>query len=183
MGGWHPGVDEVIDAGSHHPDQFSGRAAACHSPVYQVEQRREQPVVQCQVSAEVRERPRVGLVGAQPHGAQPVGAQCEDHFLPGMGRLYRPAQPGSAAPKRRVVIELAAPLDRGQRTDVHPAEVKGAHVCRGAKEGRGQILRGFGSEYFQYSRLSQIVAPWAAAAGRIVLEGGMSPGLDYVPIG
>ena len=104
MGGRHPGVNEMIDAGPEHADQLGGRPATGHGPVDEADEGREQPVVKSQVGAEVRQRPRVRFLGAQPHGAQPVGTQGEDHLLPVWRELSGPAQPGAAATERRVVV-------------------------------------------------------------------------------
>lgn len=182
VGGRHPRVNEMIDAGPEDADQFAGRPAPGHSPVNEADQRREQPVVQGEIGTEVRQRSRVRFVGAQPHGAQPVGAHGEDHLPPVFRELGGPAQPGAAAVERRVVVQLRAPLDRGQRADVDRAEIEDPHARRTGEETRHQLVLGHGSEHLEHSGLGQVVPPRPAAAGGFVPEGRVGPGLDDVPI-
>ncbi len=183
MGGRHPGMNEMIDAGPEHADQFPGWPTPGHGPVNEADQRREQPVVEGEIGADVRQRSRVGFLGAQPHGAQPVGAQGEDHLLPVFRELGGPAQPGAAAVERRVVVQLRAPLDRGQRADVDRAEIEGRHGGWAAEEARREVFHGRGFEHLEHSGLSQVVRPWPTSAGGLVPEGGMGSGLDDVAIG
>jgi hypothetical protein len=97
-------MNEMIDAGPEHADQFGGRPATGHGPVYETDEGREQPVVKSQIGAEVRQRPRVRFPGEQPHRAQPVFFQGEDHLLPAWRDLSGPAQPCATAVERRIVV-------------------------------------------------------------------------------
>jgi hypothetical protein len=173
----------MIDAGPEQADQFAGRAATGHGPVDEADEGGEQPVVQGQIGAEVRQRRWVSFVGAQPHGTQPVGAQGEDHLRPALPELGAPAQPGAAAAERRVVVQLRAPLNGGQRTHVDRAEIEDPRVGRAVEEARHQLFLGHGSEHLEHSGLSQVVPPGTAAAGGLVLEGRVRPGLHDVAIG
>lgn len=173
----------MIDAGPEHADQLRGRPAPGHGPVNEADQRREQPVVEGEIGTEVRQRSRVRFVGAQPHGTQPVGAHGEDHLLPVFRELGGPAQPGTSAVERRVVVQLRAPLDRGQRADVDRAEIEDLRARRTGEETRHQLVLRHGSEHLEHSGLSQVVPPGPTAASGFVPEGRVGPGLDDVAIG
>jgi hypothetical protein len=173
----------MIDAGPEHADDLGRRPAAGHGPVNEANESREQPVVKSQIGAEVRQRPRVRFLGAQPHCAQPVGTQGEDHLLPFWGDLSRPAQPGMAAVERRVVIQLRIALYRGQRPHVYCTHIEGPRIRGTVQEPGHQLFLGNGSEHFKNSGLSQVVSPGATAAGGLVPEGRVGYGLDDVAVG
>jgi hypothetical protein len=173
----------MIDAGPEHGDQFSGRPAAGHGPVDEADESREQPVVKGQVGAEVRQRPRVSLLGEQPHRAKPVFFEGEDHLLRAWRDLSRPAQPRAAAVERRVMVQLRAPLQRGQCPHVHRAHVQDPDVRGTVEEPGRQFLLGHGSYHLKHPGLSQIVPPGTAAAGRLVPQRRVGTGLDDVAVG
>ena len=103
------------------PISSAAGTAAGDGPVHDVKQGGKQPVVQGEVGAEVRERSRVRLRGAQPHGPQAVRAKHENYLLLVIRSLGRPAQPGPPAAERRVVVEQFAALDVGESPHVHRA--------------------------------------------------------------
>jgi hypothetical protein len=173
----------MIDAGPEYADQFGGRPATGHGPVYEADEGREQPVVQSQIGAEVRQRPGVRFPGEQPHRAQPVFFQGEDHLLPACLDLSGPAQPRAAAAERRVMVQFRAPLQGGQRANVHRAHIEDPDVRRTVEEPGSQLLLGHGSQHLKHSGLSQVVPPGAAAAGGLMTEGRMGSGLHDVAVG
>ena len=69
--------------------------------------------MQSEIGAEIRERSRIWLRGAESHSSQAVRTQREDYFLLTIRRLGSPAEPGPSAAERRVAVELLAALDRG----------------------------------------------------------------------
>ena len=111
----------MIDAGPQQADQFGGRTAAGDGPVHYVQQGGKQPIVQSEIGAEIRERSRIWLRGAEPHSSQAIRTEREDYFLLAIRGLGRPAQPGPSAAERRVAVETLAALDRVEGSHVHRA--------------------------------------------------------------
>lgn len=173
----------MIDARPEHADQLGGRSATGHGPVNEPDEGREQPVVKSQIGAEVRQRLRVRFPGAQPDSAQSIGTHGEDHLLPVCRDLSRPAQPGAAAVERRVVVQLRAPLYRGQRPDVHRTHIENPCVHRTVEESGYQLVLANGSKHLKHSGLSQVVPPRATAAGGLVPDARVGPGLNDVAVG
>ena len=182
--GRHPGVHQVVDAGAEHADQFGGRATAGDGPVHDVKQGGKQPVVQGEVGAEIRERARVRLRGAQPHGPQAVRAEREGDLLLAVRRLGGPAQPGPPAAERRVVVEIARCAGSRRAPARSPRPGQGPSRSTGrAGNPAARLSSDALPKHFEHPRLSEVVRPRATAAGAVMTEGRVGPGLDDAPVG
>ena len=81
------------------------------------------------------------------------------------------------------MVQLRAPLYRGQRPHVHRTHIENPGVRRTVEKSGHQLVLGNGSEHLKDSGLSQVMPPRATASGGLVPEGRVGPGLDDVAVG